>query len=267
MIKSNNPMKLLVLDIETSANVAATWGIHNANIGINQIMDPTRMISFAAKWLDNPKVAFYSEFHNGRNSMVEAAFHLVNEADAVIHYNGKGFDMKHLNREFKEYDVRRRLGLENEIWGDSEPLGRPDPYQHIDLLTVVRSNFKLTSNKLDWVAHEFLKVGKKIGHPGYSLWDACRNGDPKAWALMRKYNKHDVVLTELVYWELLEWIDNHPNLQLFGGEPGTCPTCGSVERQRRGTRKTNLSEYQTYKCNNCGRRYQDKTALRRAEER
>lgn len=264
MIRTNDSMKLLVLDIETSANIAATWGLFNANIGINQVMEPTRMISYAAKWVNNPSMAFYSEFHHGRDAMVESAFHLVNQADAVIHYNGKGFDMKHLNREFQEYKIRRRDG---EILNPDIEVGKPDPYQHIDLLSVVRANFKLTSNKLDWVAHEFLKVGKKIGHPGYSLWDACKNGDPKAWALMRKYNKHDVVLTELVYWELLEWIDNHPNMQLFGGEPGSCPTCGSMDRQKRGTRKTNLSEYQTYKCSDCGRRYQDKTALRRVEER
>jgi DNA polymerase elongation subunit (family B) len=262
MIRSNDRMKRLVLDIETSANVAATWGLFNANIGINQVMEPTRMISFAAKWLDNPKVAFYSEFHHGRDQMVRSAFELVNQADAVIHFNGKGFDMKHLNREFKELDVRVRDGL-----AEGEKLGRPDEYRHIDLLSVVKSNFKLTSYKLDWVAHEFLKLGKKVSHSGYGLWDACRAGDPKAWALMRKYNKHDVVLTEMVYWELFEWIDNHPNMQLFGAEPGTCPRCESPERQKRGIRTTNLSAYQTYRCNNCGHRYSDPKPLARAEER
>lgn len=262
MIKSSGQMKRLVLDIETSANVAATWSLWNANIGINQVMEPTRMISFAAKWLDNPRVAFFSEFHHGRDEMVRSAFELVNEADAIIHYNGKGFDMKHLNREFKEYDVRVRQGLLV-----AEKLGRPDHYHHIDLLTSVKANFKLTSNKLDWVAHEFLKVGQKVKHPGYDLWAACKAGDPKAWALMRKYNKHDVVLTELVYWEMLEWIDNHPNLQLYGAPSGACPRCGSFERQKRGIRTTMLSAYQTYRCNVCGHRYSDKTAIDRADER
>lgn len=262
MIRSNAQMKKLVLDIETSAHVVETFGLFNQNIGLNQLMDPTRMISFAAKWTDNPRVAFYSEFHNSRDEMVEAAHALVDEADAVIHYNGKGFDMKHLNREFKEYDVRLRDGL---MLGES--LGKPDSYQHIDLLTVVRANFKLASNKLDFVAGEFLKVGGKVKHPGYDLWAACKAGDLKAWSLMRKYNKHDVRLTELVYWGLLEWINNHPNMQLFGAPAGSCPTCGSLDRQKRGTRKTLLSEYQTYRCNNCRSRYQGKEVLTRAEER
>jgi DNA polymerase elongation subunit (family B) len=262
MIRTNAAMKLLTLDIETKAHVVNTWGLFNQNVGINQIEEPTRMISFAAKWTDNNRVAFFSEFHNGRDDMVRAAFELVDEADAVIHYNGKGFDMKHLNREFKELDVRIREG---ETVG--EKLGQPSDYHHIDLLTVVRAKFKLASNKLDYVAREFLRIGGKVKHPGFDLWAACAAGDPRAWALMRRYNKGDVVLTEKVYYELLEWIDNHPNMQLYTGETGTCPTCGSPDRQMRGTRKTKLAEYQTYRCNDCGRRYQDKRALNRAEER
>jgi predicted RNA-binding Zn-ribbon protein involved in translation (DUF1610 family) len=194
--------------------------------------------------------------------MVRAAFELVDEADAVIHYNGKGFDMKHLNREFGEMDVRIREGE-----SEGEKLVRPSEYHHIDMLTVVRNNFKLASNKLDYVAGKFLRIGGKIRHPGYDLWAACRAGDPRAWSLMRKYNKGDVLLTERVYWELLGWIDNHPNMQLYTGKEDTCPTCGSEDRQMRGTRKTALSEYQTYRCNNCGRRYQDPKAIRRAAQR
>jgi DNA polymerase elongation subunit (family B) len=262
MIQTRDAMKRLVLDIETSAHIVETYGLFNQNIGLNQLTESTRMISFAAKWLDNPRLAFYSEFHNGRDEMVRAAFELVDQADAVIHYNGKGFDMKHLNREFKELDVRIREGESSGVH-----LGQPSDYHHIDLLTVVRNKFKLASNKLDYVAREFLRVGGKVRHPGYDLWAACRAGDPRAWMLMRRYNKGDVVLTERVYWELLEWIDNHPNMQLYTGEPGTCPTCGSVERQKKGTRKTRLSEYQTYLCLNCSRRYQDPKAIRRAEER
>lgn len=263
MIKTNDQMKRLTLDIETSAHVVETWGLFNQNIGLNQIDETTRMISFAAKWLDNPRVDFYSEFHNGRDGMVEAAFSLVDQADVVIHFNGKGFDMKHLNREFKEHDVRVRDGVSS----GRPRLGRPSAYQHIDMLSVVKANFRLASNKLDFVAGEFLKIGGKVSHPGYSLWTACKAGDPKAWALMRKYNKHDVVLTEQVYLELLEWIDNHPNMQLFTGEAGTCPTCGSFDNVKRGTRKTLLSSYQTYQCKGCGRRYQGKEVLQRAEER
>jgi DNA polymerase elongation subunit (family B)/predicted RNA-binding Zn-ribbon protein involved in translation (DUF1610 family) len=262
VIKTNDVMKRLTLDIETKAHIVETWGLFNQNVGINQILEPTRMISFAAKWLDNPRLAFYSEFHNGRDEMVRAAFELVDQADAVIHYNGKGFDMKHLNREFKEHDVRVRDGL-----AEGDRLGRPSAYHHIDMLSVVKANFRLASNKLDYVAGEFLKLGHKVKHPGFDLWAACAAGDPRAWSLMRRYNRGDVVLTERVYLELLDWIDGHPNMQLYTGLSGTCPTCGSADTIKRGTRKTRISEYQTYQCKSCGSRFQGKEVLTRAEER
>jgi DNA polymerase elongation subunit (family B) len=272
MIKTTDALKRLVIDIETSAHLLSTWGLFNQNIGINQIEDPTRMLSFAAKWVDNPRVAFYSEFHHGRDAMVEAAFDLVSEADAIIHYNGKGFDMKHLNREFVEHDVR--LAQAQKIFpeqpGVFEPrmLGRPSPYHHIDMLSVVRANFKLASNKLDYVAGpNFLNIGNKVKHPGFNLWRACMEGNAKAWSLMRRYNKGDVVLTEEVYRRLLPWIDGHPNMQLYTGEQGVCPQCGSSRIQKRGTRKTLLGEYQQIWCRDCGSWGRNGKSLFRADER
>lgn len=265
MIKTSEPLKLLVLDIETSAHMLETWGLFNQNIGINQIQDPTRMLSVAFKWTKQPKVNFYSEFHNGRDAMVRAAFQLVDEADAVIHYNGKGFDMKHLNREFKEHDVRVREGI-----SEGPFLGRPSPYQHIDLLSVVKAHFRLASNKLDYVAGEFLKLGHKVKHPGFDLWRACREGNPKAWALMRKYNKGDVTLTEKVYWELIAWIDNHPNMQLFVNETGICTKCSpAVKLQSRGDRyyATLLGTYQRFYCPGCGSWSRGGKSVFRADER
>jgi DNA polymerase elongation subunit (family B) len=273
VIKTDDALKRLVIDIETSAHLLSTWGLFNQNIGINQIEDPTRMLSFAAKWVDNPRVAFYSEFHHGRDVMVEAAFDLVSQADAVIHYNGKGFDMKHLNREFVEHDVREqaeleRLAVEEGLGRTTRFLGRPAPYHHIDMLTVVRSNFKLASNKLDYVAGpNFLNIGNKVKHPGFDLWRACMEGNQKAWALMRKYNKGDVVLTEEVYRRLLPWIDGHPNMQLYTGEQGVCHQCGSDQIQKRGTRKTLLGEYQQVWCKACGSWGRNAKSLFRADER
>lgn len=263
MIKTNEAMKLLVLDIETSAHLLSTWGLFNQNIGINQIVDPTRMLSLALKWVGNPRLDFYSEFHNGRDAMVRAAFELVDEADAVIHYNGKGFDMKHLNREFKEHDVRVREGL-----AEGPILGRPSPYQHIDLLAVVKAHFRLASNKLDYVAGDFLKLGHKVKHPGFDLWRACMAGDPKAWKLMRKYNIGDVVLTEQVYFELLAWIDNHPNLQLFVEQTGICKKCGDG-LQSRGNRyyATLLGTYPRFYCPGCGSWSRGAKSVFRADER
>ena len=109
--------KILTLDCETSPNIADVWGLWQQNVSLNQLRESTRMISFAAKWLGKPRVEFYSEFHNGRVEMIHRAHEMCNEADVMIHYNGRTFDVPHLNREF----------IENGF-------APPSPFQQIDLL-------------------------------------------------------------------------------------------------------------------------------------
>jgi len=43
-------MKILMLDIETTPMQVYTWGLWDQNIGINQIIKPTEMLCFGAKW-------------------------------------------------------------------------------------------------------------------------------------------------------------------------------------------------------------------------
>ena len=93
----------------------------------------------------------------------------------------------------------------------------PRPFLEIDLLQSVRSRFRLTSNKLDFVA-QFLGLGQKTKHKGMQLWKDCIDGDAAAWEVMEEYNKQDVVLLEDLYLYLLPWISNHPNLGLYGDD-------------------------------------------------
>ncbi len=54
-------MKILTIDIETSPNLAHVWGLWNQNVGLPQLLEPTQMISFAAKWYETKSVQFYSD--------------------------------------------------------------------------------------------------------------------------------------------------------------------------------------------------------------
>lgn len=217
-------MRTLVIDIETTPNLAWCWGMWQQDIGLNMLECPGEVACFSAKWLGNKTVYF------SRN--INDAHALLDEADAVIHYNGKKFDVPHLNREFK-----------------SAGLFPPAPFKQIDLLHVVRKRFNLPSYKLQYVA-TWLKLGGKADTGGFDLWKGIMADDPKAWAKMEKYNKQDVVLTEKVYNELLPWIGSHPNQILYGGVG--CPTCGSADLQKRGYAYTGVSKYQRYQCNDCG---------------
>lgn len=227
-------MKLLLLDIETAPNKVYSWGLYDQDIHIDQIVEPGYTLCWAAKWLHSKTVAFDSVHHSSPKKMAKGIHKLVNEADAVVHYNGRKFDMPHLKREWLLYSM--------------EP---PDKYADIDLLSVVRKEFKFSSNKLDYVAQQ-LGLGEKVKHKGMALWKECMDGCPKAWATMKRYNIQDVRLLERVYDKLLPWISNHPNWGLYvDADRPTCRKCGSHKVAKVGVERTATQTYQRYRCLDC----------------
>lgn len=229
-------MRELIIDIETSPNLAYVWGMFKQNVALNQIEDTGEVISFAAKWRGEKKVHFASTYHDGKVGMLDAAHALLDEADVVIGYNSKSFDMKHLRREF----------LLNKY-------APPSPWQDVDLLTETRRLFRFVSNKLDHVSQQ-LGIGSKVKHEGFDLWKSCIvDQDEAAWGRMRKYNKQDVVLTEKLYEIYEPWAIGIPNKALMLEHDG-CPRCGAPpERlQSRGFSHTKTGSYRRFQCTSCG---------------
>jgi len=226
-------MKILLLDIETSPNTAHVWGLWQQNVSINQLMESSYVLCYAAKWLGEKEVKFDSVHQSRPKTMLKGIHGLLNDADAVVHYNGTKFDIPTLNKEFLLHNFNP-----------------PSPYKQIDLLRVVRSNFRFPSNKLDYVAQR-LNLGKKHEHEGHELWVKCMNGDKDAWKRMEKYNVQDVVLLENLYGALRPWIRNHPNHNLFSDDH-VCPNCSSPSLQKRGTAISATGTYQRYQCRSCG---------------
>lgn len=258
-MKTDDPMKRLILDIETMPLLGKTWGLRKQFLGLEQIVKPVRMGSVAAKWYGSNKTAFFAAFDDDpdqQSEMVNAIWDLVDEAHVVVHYNGKSFDMRHLNREFKE-----------------QGLVEPSSYQYVDLYQQVKKKFALPSYKLEYVL-TWLGLDGKIKHTGFSMWNEIQDPDEKirdrARRLFRRYNIGDTVKTELVYADLMGWIDNHPNMQLFAdrGDEVACPTCLSTDVNMDGTAaRGNLSRVQRYRCKDCGRGFRGKEVVARAEER
>lgn len=226
--------RILSLDIETSPIVAHAWGLRNQNVGINQIIERPRTMCFSAKFLDERKVTFYSEFAHGPDVMFHAAHALLDRADVVLHYNGDRFDLPRLNTEFI------LMGLTP-----------PAPYKSIDLYKIIRRNFAFPSNKLAYISEQLGLTGK-VKHEGHGLWIKCLAGDPKAWAKMKKYNVQDVRLLEELYELLLPWISGHPHIGLYTGETDCCTNCGSADLERRGFALTGVGRFQRYRCRGCG---------------
>jgi hypothetical protein len=222
----------LMLDIETAPHLSATWGLFQQNVALDQLITPGYTLSWAAKWYGEREVMFESVM-TGEKRMVKRIYDLLEEADAVCHYNGTKFDIPTLNKEFL-----------------LKGLKPPKPFREIDLLRTARSRFRLASNKLDFVA-TVLGLGSKTKHKGMSMWLRCMEKDPAAWRIMERYNKQDVILLEKVYDRLLPWIKSHPNLSVLE-DAACCPKCASESFQARGIRATSAGIYPQYRCNDCG---------------
>jgi len=224
-------IKILALDIETLYLTAGVWGVWGVNVGLEQLFDNGKVLCWAAKWIGKRDM-FYGEHRD--LDFLQRIHALLDEADAVLTYNGKRFDVPMLNREFL------KAGM-----------SPPSPYKQIDLLETMKKQFKFPSNKLQHVSSE-LGIGSKTKHEGFSLWTKCEAGDPKAWELMERYNKQDVRLLEKLYNKTKAWTVGHPN-QNTHGKNGVCPVCGGKHLQSRGTYKTATGIYPRLQCVSCGK--------------
>ena len=229
-------MKLLFLDVELAPNLATVWGIWNQNIGINQLLETSRILCFSAKWYQDNKIIFFGEYEHTQEEMLEKLYTLMNEAEVICHYNGDKFDIPVINRELFLLNIKP-----------------PTSYKSLDLLRTVRKRFRFVSNKLDHITRE-LGLGQKVKHEGHELWLKCMDKDPKAWAKMEKYNKQDIILLERLYKRVLPWIDTHPNHALYNTDGNTyvCPNCSSSRVYKNGIEHLKTRSYQRYRCKSCG---------------
>jgi ribosomal protein L32 len=166
--------------------------------------------------------------------MLEKMYNVIEEADAIVTYNGNRFDLPTLNKEFLLTGYRP-----------------PAPYKSVDIYRTVKSKFRFASNKLDHVAQQ-LGLGSKTDHYGFQMWLDVMDGNKKAQKLMETYNKQDVVLLEKVYDLVLPWIANHPNRSHHSGS-AVCPNCGSKHLQHRGFTITAVGRQQRFQCQDCGK--------------
>lgn len=235
-------MKVLALDVELSPLMAYVWGLYNVDsISLDQMRESQEVICFGAKWVGGDYV-FRSVYHHGKTQMLTALHQLLDEADVVLGWNSRNFDMKHVQREFIENGYPP-----------------PSPVKHIDLMLVARKEFRFPSNKLEYVSRKLLGVGK-VDNGGFKTWLACLTGTDKekhrAWARMKKYQKQDVLLLEPLYEKMRPWLNGPHQVgkALTAGitsNDQACPNCGSVHFQRRGMEHTKARSYHRLQCQDC----------------
>ncbi len=231
--------RVALFDIETAPTRGWVWTNYEANlIGTDK---DWYMLSFAFMWLGEKKITTHAlpDFAGYRSNkecdkaLIKKLWEVFDEADILVGHNSKQFDTKKANARFLVNGLRP-----------------PSPYKQIDTLQIARSRFKFGSNKLADLGVA-LGVGTKLPHTGAHLWFSCMAGDPKSWALMKRYNARDVELLAAVYSKLAAWCPNHPNMNLYDdGE--RCPTCRSDNVQKRGLMVRLNSRRQRMHCQACG---------------
>lgn len=241
MVSPQSSSRICIFDIETMGErgwfFPPRW-----ETNILHVDHPTHLLSFAWKWLGEPRTyvlglddfkGYKKDKHNDK-ALIERLHALFMEADLMVGHNSKSFDDKIVNGRFVFH-------------------GLPPVPEHkvVDTKTAAKKIGRFSSNKLDDLG-EHLGLGRKVKHGDFEeLWLGCDEGNPKAWKMMKKYNRQDVILDEKLYLKLLPYITNHPNMALLNNNPDSCPNCGLGPLYKRGIAYTNSGMYQRIQCQNC----------------
>lgn len=257
-MKQHN-LKVLIFDIETSPLIVYSWGIHDQNIALNQVVKDWHVLSWAAKWLgDPPNKVMCMDQSKANNieddyNIVVGLWKLLDEADVILGHNAKAFDVKRMNSRFAMYN-----------------LPSPSSYRIIDTLTIARKYFSFSSNKLENLTKTLCKTYKKSSHAkfsGFELWKECLKGNAKAWKEMRHYNILDILSLEELYIDHLSKWDKSINFSVANKSTDLVCNCGSRSFKKYGFVYTNNGQYQRYICNGCGKEHKDSKNLLPKEKR
>lgn len=238
-MKLKTQRKRLYFDIETSPNIGLFWEAgYKKNIDYSNIIKERAIICICYKWEDDKTVHFlHWDAKQCDKALLEKFIEVANTAHELVGHNGDKFDLAWIRTRclFHRIDMFPK-------------------YTTIDTLKIVRSKFKLNSNKLDYIA-QFLGMGKKI-KTEFGMWkDILLKKDKIAMSKMIKYCQKDVVLLEKVHKELSVHIEPKTHFGvLFGTDRGACPECGSDELiiSMRRTTATGLKKI-IYKCKTCNK--------------
>lgn len=226
------PGRILTIDIERLPGLAYVWEPRTRYIPPDAFKEWPRMICWAARWYGQSRVMFEAEWKN-RDRMIERAWELYDQADAVITYNGVTFDNRHLRSDW--------------ITAGYPP---PRPWKDIDLLREVRKKFGWESKSLDQVAKRFNAPGK-VDRYNRQMALAAVAGDREAQKRVRLYNVGDVEVTEFVHDALTGWMNDYPHLGTQSEQ--ACNQCGSTELHEQPTKyRAVVLSYRMYRCESCG---------------
>lgn len=228
------------LDIECSPTKSYTWRRFKENISQAQILSESFFLT--ASWAFNEqevegiRLTPNEAVNEDDEALITKLWHVLDNSNVVVGHNLRKFDIKKINSRFAFYNMPS-----------------PSPYKIIDTLEIAKAKFAFPSNKLNDLC-EYLNIGKKLPHDGFSLWSRCCDGDDEALEHMLKYNLIDVDITRQLYKRLRGFDNNAVNMAIMAEEVGSlCTTCCSddISVLEDKFAFTPNGKYQVYVCNNC----------------
>lgn len=240
-VRGHEP-KFLFIDCETSPVTGTAWGIYEQDLLWHE-MGEILMMGYMwggekrAHILSQRQYDGWTKNRSRERRLMEDIFNVLDEADVVIGYNAKKFDIKQINARFAKY-------------GMIEPSG----YHALDPLQMIKRSMTFPSHKLEDMA-EYLKIGHKVQTGGKYLWKRCMEGDMDAWAHMEMYCKNDVVLVKDVYERLKGWDKSVFNYNFYTRVALACKKCGSKDMKSRGRKFFRSGFRRDWLCTRCGHRF------------
>ena len=259
VIPENSP-KVLLFDIETSMIKGYFWSLWKQNISLPQIIEDWYVLCWSAKWLGTDRIINDSLhlhgdplFKNNERLIVESLWKLLDDADVIVAYNGKSFDRKKMNSKFLQYG-----------------LPEPSPYKVVDPMLIVKGNFAMTSNKMDFIV-KYVNDNEKGKHStNVQLWIDCMENSSQAMDYMLEYCDQDIEVLESVYLAVRHWDKNSPQLAMYyNDDKPRCNSCGSddLEVLENKHAHTSLSKFGIVRCNSCSKIMRDRNNQLSKEKR
>ena len=257
--KSKNGPRILILDVETAATLAYTFGRFNINLSQDNIYKEGGFILCACwRWVgeDNASGIWMNpnEIKKSDDSkIVKELWKVIEQADAIVAHHGKAFDHK----------VIQARVLANNL----------PPLPHVKVLDtklIAKKYLKLPSNKLDSIG-EYLGLGRKLDTGGISLWANVQEGDTRAMQDMVEYCAQDVHLLHDIFVTIrkLGFAGDIVNAAVYyEGNDVRCTVCGSTDIEPTGRIvTTGVSAFEEYRCNDCGGVHRGRTNILSSEKR
>lgn len=164
-------------------------------------------------------------------ALVKQIIPIINSADVIVSWFGKGFDIKFINTRILDANL--------------PPLAN---VPHIDLYFTARGNLKLTSNRLASV-QDFLQLPTSKTPLTKRVWRRAQAGDINSIKYIVEHCEADVQVLQEAYERLKPYVRMHPHM---GGTRGACRTCGA-RMASKGLVNYGGIRYRRVSCTACGR--------------